>query len=265
MPSPIKCLKRSIWLALARRDERRVMEARDGIDLECMESSLEQPDAYYGAAHRFFHYRIHPDLRAHRTYFKQEQRGFGEDAFHVMWWSLLKKWKPASFLEIGVYRGQVLSLVALIARIEGYPCEVHGISPLTRAGDSVSTYPDLDYGADIRGHFNHFRLPDPQLIKAFSTDPEATRHVRSRLWDVIYIDGCHDEEICRADWELCSDSLAPGGLIVLDDSGLGTGYHPPRFASGGHPGPSAVAAEIDRSQFSEILQVGHNRVFRRNA
>jgi hypothetical protein len=54
-------------------------------------------------------------------------------------------------------------------------------------------------------------------------------------------------------------------VIVLDDSALGTAYRPPAFASGGHPGPSRVAAEIDRTGFREILRVGHNRTFRRVA
>jgi hypothetical protein len=264
MTNLLKALKRSVLQSLARRDERRILGGKDTVELDDFGASLVHPDAYYAAAHRFFHGQFHPELRTHRDFFRQERRGFGEDAFHVMWWLLLSKSRPASFLEIGVYRGQILSLAALAARLEGYPCEVHGISPLSRAGDSVSTYLDLDdYETDIRSHFQHFALPEPRLIKALSNEPAAVRHIQGRLWDVIYIDGCHDEEVCRADWELCSGAVAPGGLIVLDDSGLGTDYHPPRFASGGHPGPSAVAAQIDHTMFTEILQVGHNRVLRR--
>jgi hypothetical protein len=50
---------------------------------------------------------------------------------------------------------------------------------------------------------------------------------------------------------------------VLDDSGLDSRYHPLVFATGGHPGPSKLAQEIHRSQFLELLQVGHNRVFQK--
>jgi len=53
------------------------------------------------------------------------------------------------------------------------------------------------------------------------------------------------------------------GLIVLDDSALETAYRPPFFAKKGLPGPSRLAAEIDKSIFREILMVGHNRVFQR--
>jgi hypothetical protein len=54
-------------------------------------------------------------------------------------------------------------------------------------------------------------------------------------------------------------------VIVLDDSGLTTAYRPPLFATGGHPGPSRLASELDRSRFREVLQVGHNRAFERIA
>ena len=103
------------------------------------------------------------------------------------------------------------------------------------------------------------------MLKAFSTDDSAKKLVASREWSFIYIDGNHDYEIARADWELCAAHLRPGGLIVLDDSGLTTKYAPPIFATGGHPGPSRLAQEIDRTRFREILQVGHNRVFQKIA
>jgi predicted O-methyltransferase YrrM len=88
--------------------------------------------------------------------------------------------------------------------------------------------------------------------------------IASRNWACIYIDGNHDYEIARQDWELCSEHLRPGGLIVLDDSGLTTSYVPhAHLATGGHPGPSRLTQEIDRARFREILQVGHNRVFQK--
>jgi predicted O-methyltransferase YrrM len=87
--------------------------------------------------------------------------------------------------------------------------------------------------------------------------------VASQAWSLVYIDGNHDYEVARQDWELCSRHLEPDGVIVLDDAGLTTNYRPPRFATGGHPGPSRLAREIDRTRFKEILQVGHNRVYQK--
>ena len=96
-----------------------------------------------------------------------------------------------------------------------------------------------------------------------STDRAAIEMITSRQWDCIYIDGNHDYEVVKADWTVCAASVRPNGLIVLDDAGLDTTFQPPIFATKGHPGPSRVALEIDRSQFQEILQVGHNRVFKK--
>jgi hypothetical protein len=230
------------------------------------ERSLREPTAFYLDCYRFFHQRLPKELQAHRAYFSQERRGFNEDAMHVMWWMLFQEFKPAKFLEIGVYRGQTISLAALLVRQAGIACEVHGISPFTPAGDAVSKYrEDVDYLRDTRAHFEHFGLPQASLLKAFSTDAEAVALIRSKAWDMIYIDGNHDYEVAKSDWEVCSQSARPGGVIVLDDSALHTAYKPPVIATAGHPGPSRLAGEIDRTKFREILQVGHNRVFQKKA
>lgn len=231
--------------------------------------SLTQPTEFYFECYRHFHQKLAPELRAHREYFRQPRgnpRGFGEDAFHVMWHALFQEFKPASYLEIGVYRGQTISLAALLGRMQGKPCEVCAISPFSSAGDAVSKYgAGVDYYADTLANFEHFKLPQPKLHRGYSTDADAVAFIRSRAWDVIYIDGNHDYEVALADWRVCSESVRPGGIVVLDDSGLTTSYRPPPFATGGHPGPSRVAQEIDRARFEEILQVGHNRVFQRRA
>ena len=263
----LKQVKRLALTTLARVSEHRVLSERglDQIDPQDFRLSLLRPGDYYRRAHRYFHLELKEDIRTHRLYFRQERRGFGEDAFHTMWWFLLKRFRPSNFLEIGVYRGQTLSLAALISRDQGFGCDVHGISPLSAVGDSVSEYIErIDYKPDVFSHFDHFSLPHPTLLRAYSTDPEALAHVGSRFWDMIYIDGNHDYEVVAKDWATCSVHVRPGGCIVLDDSALGSNYHPPFFATAGHQGPSKVAAEVDPEAFTEILQVGHNRVFLRN-
>jgi hypothetical protein len=226
--------------------------------------SLEDPTAFYIRCCHYFDRRLPRELRAHRRYFTRNRRGFGEDAFHVMWFLLFREFRLSNFLEIGVYRGQTLTLASLLQKRNGLAEDVAGVSPFEPAGDSVSRYREgLDYFADTLKNFDFFSLSRPVLFKAYSTDKPAVEFIGSRAWDCLYIDGNHDYEIARADWQVCAESAKPGGLIVLDDSGLGTRYHPPIFATGGHPGPSQVAREIDRSRFCELLQVGHNRVFQK--
>jgi hypothetical protein len=184
-----------------------------------------------------------------------------------MWYLLLQEFRPVNFLEIGVFRGQTLSLAALWAKFARKACQVYGISPFSEAGDSVSNYKNrIDYYQDTLKNFDHFKLSHPQLIRAYSTDPSAVELIRSQSWEMIYIDGNHDYEVARKDWHNCSESLRPGGIIVLDDAGLLSAFAPPVFAaSQGHPGPSRVASEINPAEFREILQVGHNLAFQKIA
>lgn len=227
--------------------------------------SLQEPSKYYLDCVRFFHGSDFPKpLKAHRKYFTQKARGFGEDAFHVMWWMIFDEIRVQSFLELGVYRGQTLSLALMLQRLFAIEGCVTGISPFAASGDSVSDYRcDLDYYSDTLANSAHFGLPDPELVRAFSTDQVAQDRITRQLWDVVYIDGNHDYEIAKADWELCRKAIRKGGMIILDDSSLGTTYSPPAFATAGHPGPSQVAAEVDAAEFREVLRVGHNRVFRK--
>jgi hypothetical protein len=264
----IRFIKGRIRARRQRNAQRRLLRGfagpADEIVRNQWDDSLKNPTEFYGRCFHYFHTRLPEPLREHRAYFETGGRGFGEKAFHVMWFLLFREFSPESFLEIGVFRGQTLSLAALLACRFKRDCFTQGISPFSSAGDAVSKYRrDVDYHDDTLKNFAQFSLPAPALLKAYSTDETAEKLIASRAWAFVYIDGNHDYEIARRDWDLCAAHLQPGGLIVLDDSGLTTKYAPPVFATGGHPGPSRLAQEIDRMCFREILQVGHNRVFQK--
>lgn len=226
--------------------------------------SLADPTNYYLNCVRYFHQAAPDWIREHRRYFCQNQRGFGEDAFHVLWHAMCQTSRPNAFLEIGVYRGQVISFVSLVAKSLGLDCFVCGVSPFTSAADSVSRYSsDVDYWQDVFENFKAFNLPPPSLIKGMSNQRGVVEEFSSRCWDLIYIDGNHDYEVAREDFLNCSKILNPGGKIILDDSALYTFYRPPLYATAGHPGPSRLAMEIPSLGFQEVLRVGHNRVFQK--
>ena len=211
------------------------------------------------------HYLLHLapiPLREHRYYFSQNMRGFGEGALHSMWWTIFQEFKPKLVLEIGVYRGQVVTLWGLAAKLLDFQCEVHGVSPFSPAGDQVSVYMDnLDYLKDTLSSNRHFDLADPYFIKAYSTDVDAINYIKSRKWDLIYIDGNHDYPVALADYLLCKDALADGGILVMDDSSLNTDFIPPTFSFAGHPGPSKVVQELAMNELHFLGGVGHNNVF----
>jgi Methyltransferase domain len=256
-------LRQPVWAAVKQWHLRGAVSGN--LDRPTWEESLRDPTAFYRECQRYFYQRTPPAVREHRAYFQRPWMGFGEDAFHAMWFLLFREFKPAAFLEIGVYRGQTLSLAALLSRINGVPCEVQGISPFSSAGDSLTKRYSgkFDYYEDTLKNFEHFKLPVPKLLRAYSTDDAAKTLITSRRWDLIYIDGNHDYEVARQDWTVCAAAVKPGGAIVLDDAGLTTSYRPPIYASPGHPGPSRLAVEVGAKGFREILQVGHNRVFQR--
>jgi glycosyltransferase involved in cell wall biosynthesis len=247
-----------LWM---RRHQKELMH-----DLSFTEAAQRYPDhnELYRYMHHYFYHFLPKQIREHRTYFSQEKRGFGEDAFHVMWWLLLREFKPAFALEIGVYRGQVISLWALISKIKGLSTDIHGISPFTSAGDTVSIYSKtVDYLADVRESFTTLDIPQATLVKALSTDTDAARHIADRTWDLIYIDGNHDYDVVLADYRLCLKNLSEHGIIVFDDAALETGYNPPPFATAGHPGPTRVVEDIVRKEMNFLGAVGHNMVFQK--
>jgi hypothetical protein len=244
-----------------------IYEKRYRRDLDIDILSLDDIHKSYGAQpqysifHHYFWNKSPQWLRRHRSFFTKKQRGFGDDAFHSMWYFILCKVKPKNMLEIGVYRGQVISLWSLISEKLSFPANIHGISPFSSSGDSVSSYIDIDYLSDVKTNFKQFNLQFPNLHSGFSTDEDMVMIIKSKKWDLIYIDGSHDYDVVKQDFELCASSLSNNGIIVLDDSSLYTDFKPPLFASAGHPGPSRLADEIDKNVFTEILSIGHNRVF----
>ena len=218
----------------------------------------------YNYFHHYF-WNFSPKwLRDHRDYFRKDFRGFGEDAFHAMWYKIFKEFSPKKTLEIGVYRGQVISLWGLLSENFDTGTDIHGISPFSPAGDHVSIYlRNINYYEDVIKNCTVFNRKLPTLHKGYSTDTGMIELIKSQSWDLIYIDGNHDYEIVKKDFHVCGQAVSVNGLIVLDDSSLYTGYKPSSYSTAGHPGPSRLAQEIDSSKFKEILSVGHNRVFKR--
>ena len=216
----------------------------------------------------YFKFKSKRIIRKHRNYFSKSKRGYGEDPFHAMWEFLINIFKPKLVLEIGVYRGQVISLLELLISRYTKDYEVWGISPLDNSRDSVSSYKKLNYIEDIKKNFIKFNLRQPNLIKAYSHDSKAINFISSKNWDLIYIDGSHEYENVKKDIDNCLPFIKSGGLIVLDDSSLYEDFnlHEEKLKYfKGHPGPSKVMQELKKSNDVRFyLGVGHNNVFIKN-
>lgn len=212
----------------------------------------------------FFYQHLPWQFVEHRKYFSKNNRGFGEDAFHSMWFLLFSEFKPVNCLEIGVYRGQTLTLWGLLAKHLKYSCNIECISPFSSAGDSVSQYKnEINYLDDTLKNHKYFKLDDPKICIEFSNSEKAKNFISQKKWDLIYIDGSHDYDIVCEDFESSLNNLAPNGIIVMDDSSLYFDYTPGKKSFAGHLGPSRVAKEIAQNRLTLLGGVGHNNVFKK--
>lgn len=202
-------------------------------------------------------------IREHRRFFSESARGFGEESFHAMWLSLFEEHKFRNCLEIGVYRGQVLSLWALLQKNLSFEGSVLGISPLDNTGDAYSSYSKMDYLADIEHNFSVFNLLPPSILPFRSQAPEVKNALLGKTFDLVYVDGSHDFEDVVYDVNLASEHLDEGGILVLDDSGLFLGYQARFFSFSGHQGPSLVAKNLDGNGFALLGLCGHNAIFKK--
>lgn len=212
-----------------------------------------------------------PVLREHRDFVEANAHGFGDREFHWMWKLVVDAMPPQwSFLEIGVYKGQVLSLVQLISQQQDKQCKACGITPLDNSGDAVSNY-ELNEGEDyyslIRRIHERFRIaswPAAKLIRGFSNDADVVRMARSNAYyDVIYIDGCHDYEVVVSDINYYAPMVRPGGYLVCDDASALLQMPGGRYI-GWEPVSRAVRDALEpRADFQHLFAVGHNRIWQR--
>lgn len=213
----------------------------------------------------YFHFKSKKYIVNHRNYFKRKKLGFGEDAFHAMWNFIFSEFRPNNILEIGVYRGQTLSLFQMLSQYKNLSSNIWGISPLTSDGDQVSEYEEINYWEDIKRNFEHFNLNHPNILKALSTDKKALDFIYSTKWDLVYIDGSHDYEVVVEDVNNSIRNLSPNGIMVMDDSSLYTDFSlEVRGVSifKGHPGPSRVFQTLlKHKEIKHLFGVGHNNIF----
>jgi len=207
-------------------------------------------------------------LLAHREYVEHNRLGFGDRAFHWLW-KLLVDAMPShfKFLEIGVYKGQVTSLLGMLASLTGKTVENLGVTPLGTFGDKFSHYEDVDYLAEIRSIEAWCGLPEgkrARIIPGFSNDDRVKRECRAVApFDLVYIDGCHDYHVVANDIIAYGEMLKPRGLLVMDDAS--TELRLPAGIWPGHADVGRAVREIlePMQNFARVASVGHLRVWRK--
>ena len=140
-------------------------------------------------------------LFEHKSFFDGAVMGYGPVCFHFLWDQLVHEGPEVMrFLEIGVYKGQVLSLMGLLAKYYNKTIYVTGISPFSGDGDKYSEYnPNEPYKQLVLNYCKQYSDIPPTLIEAKSQDSLAISQVAKENYDILYIDGCHDYEVVKGD------------------------------------------------------------------
>lgn len=203
-----------------------------------------------------------PELKEHRDFVEKHAFGFGERSFTEMWRILVDEMPTKfDFLEIGIFRGAILSLIPLLARKANKEVLCYGISPL----DSTEGYWESLYKKDIQTIHEQFELQLAYSIyQDVSTAPEAIEFAEMIApYDLIYIDGGHTYEVVKSDLENYAPLVKVGGYLVMDDSCQNMDM-PFGFFQGIEDVTRATLEwEENNNDFEFQFNVVHNKVFKR--
>jgi len=206
-------------------------------------------------------------LRIHRD-FTEQGYGMGIRAFHWLWKLLVDEMPDGfRFLEVGVYKGQILSLVRLLADRLRKEAEIFGVTLLSSFSGNTGKFPpheNRDYGQDIVDLHDHCGQECPDLLVGDSTSREIHNRVRKLApLDLLYIDGCHEYSFVLNDLLFYPPLLRKGGYLVIDDAACDL-KQPWGFFQGIEDVCKAIRTIIlTDSTWKHVVTVGHNRVWRK--
>lgn len=225
----------------------------------------DTPEAH-SDIHETFKEKVNEHIRMneHRTFVENHIFGFGERSFHWLWYLIIQE-MPAkfSFLEIGVLKGQTLSLVEMLANEMGKKAKCYGVTPLSTEGGVWES----DYKADIEFIHDKFGLAkDYTILNGLSEDPEIIKKASKLKLDILYVDGGHSKEHVINDLQHYSPLVKLGGYMVIDDA-----CNSFRMPFGYFQGIEAVTRVVDdllpprtpHPEWEFICSVVHNRVYQK--
>ena len=203
-------------------------------------------------------------LIEHRLWVKSNHFGFGEDSFHWLHKLLVDEMpNDFKFLEVGIFRSQVLSLYKLLSDMSSKKVVRYGVSPM----DSSDGHWDSDYFADAVTIHQQFNLKkDYTIYHGSSTDESIIEKAKyTAPYDILYIDGSHKYEDVVSDLAHYPQMIKQGGYLLIDDA-CNDMNQPWGFFQGIEPVTRAVLewekTEIGQ-EFEFVFNVVHNRLYKR--
>lgn len=157
-----------------------------------------------------------PILKDLRDFVEQNAFGFGERSFLQLHRMLIQSFeqKDLTVMEIGVFRGQILSCWGLLKCLCKKDIRIIGVTPL----DSSDNHWESDYALDIQIISDLFGLPYPEIIKGSSLDKEVIKKCKDLSLNILYIDGFHSYDAVISDIKNYSPLVKVGGYMIIDDS-----------------------------------------------
>lgn len=208
-----------------------------------------------------------PELKAHRDFIEESYKngviyGHGDRAFQYMWKIIIETLpQDFSFLEIGIYKGQIISAIQLISNLLNKNPNIVGVTPLL--DPDFAKYNRLPW---ITGLYNYFDLTmdNTTIHDGLSTMPEMVSKIgETGPYDVIYVDGDHSYNGAKWDIEQYGPFLKLGGYMVVDDASNYRKINNPKFI-GIVDVSNAVRDTLEKDdRYKEVFTCFHNRVFRK--
>lgn len=207
-------------------------------------------------------------LKQYRDWIEKNAFGFGERCFLWMWKELVDQMPDNfTFLEVGVFRGQILGLIEMLAFRTGKTAKRYGVTPL----DSSDGHWESDYKNDIYHLHSTFGInKDYTIIPHDSTSQQAldaVKHLKGKV-DLVYIDGGHTYDVVKQDLANYIPLVKPGGYLIIDDCNNNVPMPFGYFT--GIPSVSEAVDELlppftPHPEFEFVQNIVHNRILKRKA
>jgi len=188
--------------------------------------------------------------------------GHGDRSLQYMW-KIMVDAMPTEFkfLEIGVYKGQILSLMELLTRESNKKSTIVGVTPLF--DEAFANYDRLPY---IKYLFqvNDLTMENTTVHDGFSQNPDIIKKVYDQgPFDMVYVDGDHSYQATVDDINNFDVCLKPGGYMIVDDASDFINLPPGRF-KGIVEVSKAVQDTLEKNnKYKNVLNCMHVRIFKK--